>query len=179
MSLEVVDPDEWLVVDPRQRLREVQPDEERSGEARAVCHRDRVDVVDRDVRVAERFVEDGDDPAEVGPRGDLGDDPAGRGVERASGSRRRSTGSRAAADHRDPGLVAGRLDGEDHRLLERRAARGHRSRPASGDGARRRPASSAGRLRLERAGRCGAVVQGDPQPLDRPGRRGRRADRSS
>ena len=44
VALEVVDADERLVVDEGERLREVDPDEERAREARPVRDRDRVDV---------------------------------------------------------------------------------------------------------------------------------------
>ena len=78
VALEVVDPDQRPVVDPGEGLGEVDPDEERAGQARAVGDRDRLDVVPGRPGVGPRRVEDRDDPAQVGPRGDLRDDPAGR-----------------------------------------------------------------------------------------------------
>jgi hypothetical protein len=79
VALEVVDPDERLAVNPGQRLGGVDPDEERPGEARSVGDGDRIDVGDGGSGVGEGGIEDGQDPAEVGPRRDLRNDPAGRG----------------------------------------------------------------------------------------------------
>ena len=112
VALEVVHADERLVVRPRERLREVDADEQRAREPGAARHRDPVDVGDRRAGGRERLVERGHDPAQVGPRGDLGDDAARRRVER----------DLARDDVRvDPGAV---LDDRHARLV----ARGSRSR---------------------------------------------------
>ena len=64
----------------------------------------------RDPGARERLVEDRDDPAEVGPRRDLRDDSARRGVERGLARDDVGVDPPAAFDERDPGLVARRFD---------------------------------------------------------------------
>ena len=115
VALEMVDPDQRPVVDPRKRLREVDPDEKRAGEPGSVRDGDRPDVVPRHARVGPRFVEHGHDPANVRSRGDLRDDPARWRVQRDL--RRDDVGqdARLAVDDGDAGLVARRFDREDER----------------------------------------------------------------
>ena len=93
VALEVVDPDERLVVDPGERLREVDPDEERAGEARAVG--------DGDARRRRRPSRRRRRGPGRGPARSSGDGPAPRPRARSrrsrrgarSGWRRRSRGS--------------------------------------------------------------------------------------
>ena len=113
MAFEVVDPDERLAVDPGQGLGEVDADQERAGQARAVGDGHRVDVADGHAGVGQRLVEDRHDPAQVGPGGDLRDDAARRGVEGHLAGDDVGVDPPAALDQGDAGLVAGRLDGQD------------------------------------------------------------------
>ena len=81
VTLEVIDPDQRPIVDPGEGLGEVDPDEQRARQAGAVGDRDRLDVVPGRAGIVPRRVEDRDDPAQMGTRGHLRHDPAGRGVE--------------------------------------------------------------------------------------------------
>ena len=60
----------------RQRLRRVDPDEQRADQPRVGRHRDRVDVVELAAGLGERRVDDRVDQLEVVAGGDLGHDPA-------------------------------------------------------------------------------------------------------
>ena len=123
----MVDPDERLVVDPGERLREVDPDEQRAGETRPVGDGDRVDVAHRDAGVGQRLVEDRHDPAEMGAGRDLGDDPAGRGVERdLAGDDVGVDPAAALDDARSPVSSHDDLDGEDERAAHGAASRRRR-----------------------------------------------------
>ena len=83
VALEVVDPDERPVVDPGERLGEVDPDEQRAREARAVGDRDGVDVVPGRAGIAPRLVEDRARSSAGGP----GRPPRGRSRRSARGAR--------------------------------------------------------------------------------------------
>ena len=109
-----------------------------------------------DAGVGQRLVEDRHDPAEVGPCGDLRDDPAGRRVERGLAGDDVGVDSAAALDDRDPRLVAGRFDGEDQRPAHRRLRFvGPASAAGGGVELRSEPRSSRSRKRgsRERLGR--------------------------
>ena len=147
VALEVVDPDQRPVVDPGERLREVDPDEQRAGQARAVGDRDRVDVVPARRRRPPRPRRGRARSSAGGP----GRRPRGRSRPmRAWSATCDATTLRedppAALDERDPGLVARRLDGEDERAAHR--ARAPRRRPAAGSA----PAPRRGR-------RAGAAIR--------------------
>ena len=106
VPFEVVDPDHGPVVDPGQRLGEVDPDEERARQPRAIRDGDRVDVVPGRAGIAPCLVEDRHDPAQVSARGDLGDDPAGRRVEGDLRGDHVGTDQPPVLDEGDPRLIA-------------------------------------------------------------------------
>ena len=164
VALEVVDPDERHVVDPGERLGEVDADQQRAGQARSVGDRDRVDVVPGRAGVGPRLVEDRHDPAQVGAGGDLGHDPAGRGVERDLRGDDVGVDPPAVLDQRDARLVARRFDGEDQPAAhptgliaadprEGRFRRGRRASGRAGAGA----ASMAARSRAIRSRIAGSA----------------------
>jgi hypothetical protein len=113
MTLEVVHADERPLVHERERLREIDPDQQRAGQARAVGHRDRVDILDRRSGILERLVEHRHDPAEVRPGGHLRHDASGRRVERGLARDDVRVDPATVLDERDARLVARRFDGED------------------------------------------------------------------
>ena len=82
----------------------------------------------RDAGGLEGLVEGRDDPAQVGARGHLGHDPAGRRVQRDLAGDDVGVDPPPALDQRDAGLVAARLDREDQRA----AHAGALARPAPG-----------------------------------------------
>ena len=55
MSVEVVDRHERQAACPRDRLRRLKADEQRTDQPRALCYRDAIDVVERRRGVFERF----------------------------------------------------------------------------------------------------------------------------
>ncbi len=142
VTLEVIDPDQGRGVDVGQRLGEVDPHQERAGQARTVGHRDGVDVAPVRPGVVEGGVEDGHDPAQVSPRGHLGHDPAGRGVEGDLAGDDVGVDPAAALDQRDAGLVAARFDRQQQWSAHpvRSGASVGRTRPG------RSASSSAGRV---------------------------------
>ena len=115
VALEVVDRHQRLAVRPGQRLGEVDAHEQRAREPGAVRDRDAVHVGHGDAGRREGLVQHGHDPAQVGPGRHLGDDAAGRRVERDLAGHDVGVDPAAVLDERDPGLVAGRLDGEQQR----------------------------------------------------------------
>ena len=142
MSLEVVDAHQRLAPDERERLREVDADQQRAGKTGPVGDRYAVDVVPAHARVLPGLLEDRDDPSQVSPRGELGHDASGGRVERDLAGNDVRVYPLAALDQRDPGLVAAALDGENDRA-------GHASSSADGrSGARL--ASNACRRRSRR-----------------------------
>ena len=106
VALDVVHADERQVVRDRQRLGDVDSNQQRANQARAVGHRDGVKVLPAGPRLLERGVERGNDPAQLLPRGNFRDDAAGRRVQRDLA--RHLVGlDPATADHdRHSGLVA-------------------------------------------------------------------------
>ncbi|OPZ49002.1 MAG: hypothetical protein BWY91_03136 [bacterium ADurb.BinA028] len=113
---QVVDPIDRLAQPDGQRLRRGNADEQGPGQARACSHSDSIDVAQGHSRIAAGALERGNHGLKVSPRGDLGDDPAkagmlvdrtGHGVDQQG----------APPDDPDPGLVAGRLDPQDERLV--------------------------------------------------------------
>ena len=112
---EVVDGVQRALERHRERLRRADADHEGAREPGPRCHRDRVDVGERDPRLGERGLDRRLQRLEMRAGGDFGHDPAVAGmlVHRA---RDRVREQRAAADDADAGLVAARLDAEDERF---------------------------------------------------------------
>ncbi len=164
VSLEVIDADERLVVDERERLGEIDPDEERAGETRSVRDRDRVHIRDGDAGTGEGLVEDRDDPAKMGACGDLGDDAAGRRVQRGLAGDDVGVDSPAALDDGDPRFVARRFDGQDQRPAHRgSASSGRVGAGAASSSARRR--SSRSRKRGSESGSVVMIRASSPSSL--------------
>jgi hypothetical protein len=107
VPLQVVDADERELVGPCQRLRERDANEERAGKAGAGGDGDPVDLADRDAGGLQYLGQRRDDPAQVCARGELGHDPACRGVERDLAGHRLGQDPAPAHHERDPGLVTG------------------------------------------------------------------------
>ena len=149
---------------PGQRLGEVDAHEQRAREPRAVGDRDAVDVGHGDAGRGERLVQHGHDPAQVGPRRDLGHDAAGRRMERDLARDDVGVDPAAVLDQRDAGLVARRLDGQEQRTAHApRSGRVLRARGAGG---------VAGRVPVVGLrGRRGGGVQLRAQAGDPPGHR--------
>ncbi len=82
VTLEMVDADEGDVERPGERLGVREADEEGADQARAGRDGDRADVPEARPSRRQHLVERRVEPAQVGPSGELGDDPAARGVER-------------------------------------------------------------------------------------------------
>ena len=127
VPVEVVDRDERRPRAPRDRLRRRDADEEGADKPGALGDRDPVDVVERDLRTRERLAHDRSDELQVAPRGDLGDHPAVAVVELRLGGDDGRSDLALVGDDRRSGLVAGRLEREDHEAA---------SRPSSTDGSR-------------------------------------------
>jgi hypothetical protein len=109
----MVHADKLLAGHPRDRLRGLQPDEQRADQAGRVRHRDPVDVGERRAGVVERRADHRDDVLDVRARRELGHDPA---VTRMDLVLRRDdlAPHRLAIDHDRRGrLVARALDPED------------------------------------------------------------------
>ena len=123
VALEVVDPDERHVVDPGERLREVDPDEQRPGESGAVGDGDRAHVRPIGSGIGPCLIEHRHDPAQVGPGGHLGNDPASGGVERHLRGDDVRTDHPAVLDQGDAGFVAGRFDRQDQWTAHESGAR--------------------------------------------------------
>ena len=113
VSLDVVDPDQGKVVGCGQRLGDVDPHQQRADQARAVGDRDRVEPVPRGVCLGQRRVKGRHDPAQLLARCHLGHDPPGLRVQGHLAGHLASLDAPAPHYHRDPGLIAGRLDGQD------------------------------------------------------------------
>ena len=114
VAVQMVDRRERQAARPGERLRRRDPDEQRADETRALRDRDGVDVVERRARLAERLAHDRGDELEVAPRRDLGDDAAVARVQVGlRGDDVRADLARLGHERRR-GLVAGRLDPEDH-----------------------------------------------------------------
>ena len=119
VPVEVVDRDERQPPRPRERLRGGEPDEQRADQPRPLRHGDAVDVVERRARLGERLADHRRDELEVAPRRDLGHDAAVPRVEvRLRGDDARANLS-VLRDERRRGLVAARLDPEDHAVTRR------------------------------------------------------------
>ena len=114
VPLEVIHGDERHPARPRESLGGRDADEERTDEPGTLGHRDSLDLVERSVRRGERVAHDGRDELEVPARRDLRHDSAEAGVE--IGLRRHDRRQHASVVSHDGGggLVARRLDPEDH-----------------------------------------------------------------
>ena len=113
MAVEVVDPDKRPALGRGQRLRGRDADEQRPDQPGPAGDRERVDLVEGRAGVSERRVDDGVDQLEVVARGDLGHDP----TEPLVGARLRRDhvrSDRRPVDDRRAGVVARRLDRQDH-----------------------------------------------------------------
>ena len=147
-------------MDPGQRLGEVDPDQERAGQPGSVRDGDPVDVAPASPGVGQRGVQDGHDPAQMGPRGHLGHDPAGGRVQGDLAGDDVRVDPAAALDEGDPGLVAARLDGQQERSRHGRPGGGGDD-PGAGGSISGRAASFARRPVRRACIRCspsGSVV---------------------
>jgi hypothetical protein len=98
---------------PGERFRGGDADEERSHEARPLCDGDPLDIAEADIRLIERFLQDGKNQLEVVTRRNLRDDSAVSGVElglRGDDVREQAPVLR---DERGRGLVTRRLNPEN------------------------------------------------------------------
>ena len=113
MTLEVVDPDEGDVQGPRDRLRIREAHEERADQPRAGGDGHLPHVGKGRARFPQDLVERRVDPAQVGPRRDLGDDPAGASVQCHLARHGLGHDPAGPVEERDAGLVARRFDGQE------------------------------------------------------------------
>jgi hypothetical protein len=114
VPLQVVDGNEGQAVRPGDRLGGGESDEERPDEAGAACDRDAIDRRELDACLAKRLANDRRDELEMAARRDLGDDAPVASVQlvlRGDDGREHPA---VARHHRGGGLVAGRLDSENH-----------------------------------------------------------------
>ena len=121
----VVHRDEGQVLGDRQRLRHVDPHQQRADQPRPAGHRHGVEVVPADLGLLHGGADGGHDPAQLLSRGDLRHDPTGRGVQGDLGRDLVRSDPAPSAHHRHAGLVAAGLDGQ-----HRRAAHGASLPPA-------------------------------------------------
>ena len=112
--MQVVDRDERKPPRPGERLRRREPDEEGADQPGPARDGDGLDVVERGAGARKRFLQHGADQLQMAPRGDLGDDAAVTTVQFRLGSDDVRQDATVARDESDGGLVAGRLDPEDH-----------------------------------------------------------------
>jgi hypothetical protein len=131
VPLEVVHGRERKTARPGQRLRGRDPDEERANEPRALRDRDEVGVVERGPSLLERSAYDRRDELEVAPGRDLGDDATVAGMEVGLRGDDRRQHPPVRRDDRCRGLVAGRLDPEDHGAPSEGAGSFHMTRASS------------------------------------------------
>jgi hypothetical protein len=109
VPVQVVDGDEWQPARPRERLRSGDTDEQRSDQAGMGRHGYRVDVA-----VAERLVDHGRDQLEMPPARDLRHHAAESGMEGCLACDHTRRNFAIVRHNRCGGLVAARLDPEDH-----------------------------------------------------------------
>ena len=114
VAVQVVDRRQRQAARPGERLRRGDADEERADKARALRDRDRVDVVERRPRFAERLAHDRDDELEMSPRRDLGHDAAIARVQLGLRGDDVRADLPCLGHERRRGLVARRLQAEDH-----------------------------------------------------------------
>jgi hypothetical protein len=115
MTLDMVHADEGQIVAHRQRLGDVDADQQRADQAGPARHRHRVEILPAGTGLLERRLEGGHDPAQLLAGGHLRHDPAGGRVQ---GHLARDLVRLDAppADHDGhAGLVARRLDRQDPR----------------------------------------------------------------
>jgi len=114
MALEVVDRHERQAARERQRLRGREAHQERADQAGPLGHGHRLEVVEPDARVGQRTFHGRHDQLQVPARGHLGHDTAVRRVQGGlRGNDVREDGAAPRHDRRG-GLIARRLDPEDH-----------------------------------------------------------------
>jgi hypothetical protein len=107
---QVVDPDEGTVEGQRVRLGGRHPDQQRAGQAGSEGDRDRVDVAEPHPAEGAGLLDGGVEQVDVGPGGDLGDDPAVARVQGLLVGEHVGTDPPPVLDEGDAGLVAGGLD---------------------------------------------------------------------
>ncbi len=122
VPVEVVDRHERQATRPRDRLRGGDADEQRADQPRPLRHGNAVDVVERRAGLGERLADDRRDELEVATRGNLGNDAAVARVE--VGLRRDDARAYLSllGDERRGGLVARRLEPENHASLHMMSA---------------------------------------------------------
>ena len=113
MALEVVDRHERQRTGVGERLREVEPHEQRAGQPRPVGHGHRVDLVEAAGCARQRLVQHGDHRLHVLARGQLRDHAAVFGVQLDLRRDDVRANAPAVLDDRHGGLVARGLDAED------------------------------------------------------------------
>jgi len=74
VPLEVIDGNEWQLLRPRESLRGGEADEQGPDQARPLCHRDGVELVQPDTGFAQGLADDRQHQLEMAPRRDLWDD---------------------------------------------------------------------------------------------------------
>ena len=114
VAVQVVDRRKRQAARPGERLRRRDADEQCADEPGALRDRDRVDVVERRPRLAERLAHDRSDELEMSPRRDLGHDAAVARVQVGLGGDDVGANLPLLGHERRRGLVAGRLEPEDH-----------------------------------------------------------------
>ena len=122
VPFEMVDRDERDAARPGHGLRRREADEERTDQARTARDADALDVGHLSTRLGECLADDRADELQVAAGGDLRDDAAVPAVE--VGLRGDDGGEHPAfpRDDRSGGLVARRLDAQDHAVSSRAPA---------------------------------------------------------
>ena len=108
-------PDQGQVVADRQRLGDVDADQQRADQARTAGHGHRVEILPAGPGLLEGRLEGGHDPAQLLAGGHLRHDAAGGGVQGHLAGDLVRLDPAAADDDRHAGLVARRLDRQDAR----------------------------------------------------------------
>jgi hypothetical protein len=114
VPVQVVDRDEGQPLRPRDRLRGREADEERADEPGALRHGDALDVREARPRLGQRLAHDRRDELEVAPRRDLRHDAAVALVQQRLRRDHGREHAPALVEERGRGLVARRLEAEDH-----------------------------------------------------------------
>jgi hypothetical protein len=110
---DVVDADQRFAVDEGDRLRHLQPHQQRAHEARALGDRDRVEGRVVEPGLGHGAAHHGHDVLDVVARRQLGHHPAVGRMDRDLGGDHVREDGAAVGHHRGRGLVAGGLDGQE------------------------------------------------------------------